>query len=195
MRDNTDHRRAGKLHGERAQGSRHADEALIYRNAFGVRYVCSSGLKHSLVALAEGVALGLVRSHGPDAAHHGTGGAGRRMLGARPAAARHQPQHPALRVSLGLSAPSPIGLIVNLVTGVLLFIKNATTWGDGGSVSHQDVAGRCQRRDAGADSPLRAPQRRGNDEVGGNVRLLAVASILAWSGAVTAGRLLAYLVV
>jgi hypothetical protein len=28
--------------------------------------------------------------------------------------------------------------------------------------------------------------------VGGNARLLAVASILAWTGAVTAGRLLAY---
>ena len=32
-----------------------------------------------------------------------------------------------------------IGLIVNLLTGVLLFIKNATTWGIGDSVSRQDV--------------------------------------------------------
>jgi hypothetical protein len=32
-------------------------------------------------------------------------------------------------------------------------------------------------------------------EVGGNARLLAVVSILAWAAAVTAGRLLAYLVV
>jgi hypothetical protein len=31
-------------------------------------------------------------------------------------------------------------------------------------------------------------------EVSGNARLLAIASILAWSGAITAGRLLAYLV-
>ena len=31
-------------------------------------------------------------------------------------------------------------------------------------------------------------------EVSGRARLLAIASILAWSGAVTAGRLLAYLV-
>jgi hypothetical protein len=35
------------------------------------------------------------------------------------------------------------------------------------------------------------PEQR---EVSGRVRLLAVASILAWSGAITAGRLLAYLV-
>jgi hypothetical protein len=32
-------------------------------------------------------------------------------------------------------------------------------------------------------------------EVGGRARLLAIASILSWSGAVTVGRLLAYLVV
>jgi len=31
-------------------------------------------------------------------------------------------------------------------------------------------------------------------DVSRNVRLLAIASILAWTGAVTAGRLLAYLV-
>jgi hypothetical protein len=31
-------------------------------------------------------------------------------------------------------------------------------------------------------------------EVSGSARLLAIASILAWSGAITAGRLLAYLV-
>ena len=36
------------------------------------------------------------------------------------------------------------------------------------------------------------PEQR---DVGGNARLLALASILAWTGAVTAGRLLAYLVV
>ena len=35
------------------------------------------------------------------------------------------------------------------------------------------------------------PEQR---EVSGNARLLAIASILAWSGAITAGRLLAYLV-
>ena len=57
-----------------------------------------------------------------------------------------------------------IGLLVNVVTGVMV--------------------------------PLRSHVRR-NDadtEVSGNFRLLAIASILAWTGAVTAGRLLAYLV-
>jgi hypothetical protein len=46
--------------------------------------------------------------------------------------------------------------------------------------------------------PIRAIVLRGGDEardVGSNARLLAVASILTWSAAVTAGRLLAYLVV
>jgi hypothetical protein len=45
-------------------------------------------------------------------------------------------------------------------------------------------------------APLRS-HVRSNDagtEVSGNLRLLAIASILAWTGAVTAGRLLAYLV-
>ena len=46
--------------------------------------------------------------------------------------------------------------------------------------------------------PIRSIVLRGGDEardVGSNARLLAVASILAWSAAVTAGRLLAYTVV
>jgi hypothetical protein len=46
--------------------------------------------------------------------------------------------------------------------------------------------------------PMRSLVMRGDAEpveAGGNVRLLAIASILAWAGAVTAGRLLAYLVV
>jgi hypothetical protein len=34
----------------------------------------------------------------------------------------------------------------------------------------------------------------GNEEVASHVRMLAIASIVAWSAAVTAGRLLAYLV-
>jgi hypothetical protein len=41
---------------------------------------------------------------------------------------------------------------------------------------------------------LRSDAAQGRD-VGRNFRLLAIASILAWAGAVTAGRLLAYLVV
>jgi hypothetical protein len=94
-----------------------------------------------------------------------------------------------------------IGLTVNLVTGGLLFVKNATTWGTAvpflvkmalviasvatlvplrSLVLHSD--------DAGLPAEARSAEA-------GRVRLLAIASILAWSGAVTAGRLLAYLVV
>jgi hypothetical protein len=85
------------------------------------------------------------------------------------------------------------GLILNLVTGVFLFIKNASTWGTAFPFGVKmllvvvsvllllPIRKYVNRADAG--------------EVGGNARLLAIASILAWTGAVTAGRLLAYLVV
>ena len=46
-----------------------------------------------------------------------------------------------------------------------------------------------------ADAFACVEQRRRSIEARGSVRLLAIASILAWTGAVTAGRLLAYLVV
>jgi hypothetical protein len=85
------------------------------------------------------------------------------------------------------------GLILNIVTGVFLFIKNASTWGTAVPFGIKmllvvvsvllllPIRNYVNRTDAG--------------EVGGNARLLAIASILAWTGAVTAGRLLAYLVV
>ena len=85
------------------------------------------------------------------------------------------------------------GLILNLVTGVFLFIKNASTWGTAFPFGVKmllvvvsvllllPIRKYVNRTDAG--------------EAGGNVRLPAIASILAWAGAVTAGRLLAYLVV
>ena len=87
-----------------------------------------------------------------------------------------------------------IGLIVNLVTGVLLFAARATTWGTAMPFLIKMflvVAG------AATLVPLRPyvcrsdPEQR---EVGGRARLLAIASILAWSGAIAVGRLLAYLV-
>jgi len=88
-----------------------------------------------------------------------------------------------------------VGLILNLVTGVLLFIKNATTWGVA-------VPFFVKMLLVVVSVVLLLPIRKytlasngGNVEVGGNVRLLAIASILAWTAAVTAGRLLAYLVV
>ena len=88
-----------------------------------------------------------------------------------------------------------IGLIVNLLTGVLLFIKNATTWGVA-------VPFFVKMLLVVISVVLLLPIRKytlagngGNVKVGGSVRLLAIASILAWTAAVTAGRMLAYLVV
>jgi hypothetical protein len=88
-----------------------------------------------------------------------------------------------------------VGLVLNLVTGVLLFIKNATTWGVA-------VPFFVKMLLVVVSVVLLLPIRKytlasngGNVEVGVNVRLLAIASILAWTAAVTAGRMLAYLVV
>ena len=62
-----------------------------------------NGLKHSQsLWLRESPSVWSVPDRA-DAAHHGPVGAGRRVLGAGLAAARRQPQHPALRISLGLS--------------------------------------------------------------------------------------------
>src|SRR5215831_9367379 len=88
---------------------------------------------------------------------------------------------------------SAIGLLVNVVTGVLLFTKNATKWGPAipflvkMSLVIASVATLV---------PLRSLVlgNEADNEVSGNPRLLAIASIVAWTGAVTAGRLLAYLV-
>ena len=88
-----------------------------------------------------------------------------------------------------------VGLIVNLVTGVFLFIKNAATWGTAVPFGIKMLL-------VVVSVVLLLPVRKyvvssdgGQLEVSGNARLLAIASILAWAGAVTAGRLLAYLVV
>ena len=86
-----------------------------------------------------------------------------------------------------------VGLIVNVVTGVFLFIKNAATWGTAVPFGIKMLL-------VVVSVVLLLPIRKYVDgseagEVGGNARLLAIASILAWTGAVTAGRLLAYLVV
>jgi hypothetical protein len=89
-----------------------------------------------------------------------------------------------------------IGLLVNVVTGVMLFIKNATTWG---TAIPFLVKMSLVIASVATLVPLRSHVLRNDpdNEVGGNLRnlrLLAIASILAWTGAVTAGRLLAYLV-
>jgi hypothetical protein len=86
-----------------------------------------------------------------------------------------------------------LGLIVNLTTGVMLFFKNATTWG----TSIPFAVKMCLVIASAATLvPIRSyvlNSKVGQIEVGGNARLLAIVSILTWSGAVTAGRLLAYI--
>ena len=87
-----------------------------------------------------------------------------------------------------------VGLIVNVVTGVLLIAQRATTLGT--AIPFLIKIG-LVIASAATLVPIRSyvlrsdPEQR---EVSGRVRLLAIASILAWSGAITAGRLLAYLV-
>ena len=87
-----------------------------------------------------------------------------------------------------------VGLIVNLVTGLLLFAGRATTWGPAIPFFIKILLVVVS---AATLLPLRSyVLRSGPDqcEVSGRARLLAIVSILAWSGAITAGRLLAYLV-
>ena len=86
-----------------------------------------------------------------------------------------------------------LGLTVNLITGVFLFIKNATTWGTAVPFGVKMLL-------VVVSVVLLLPIRKyvnanQGGEVDPRVRLLAIASILAWTGAVTAGRLLAYTVV
>ena len=84
-----------------------------------------------------------------------------------------------------------IGLSVNLVTGILLFIKNPITWA-------ASVPFLIKMLLVVASVATVVPIRRfvlsdaANAEVTGSTRGLAVVSIVAWSAAVTAGRLLAY---
>ena len=88
-----------------------------------------------------------------------------------------------------------VGLFVNIVTGILLFIKNPITWGV--AIPFFVKMGLVIASVATL-VPMRSLVRRGGAEqadVTGNMRLLAIASILVWTSAVTAGRLLAYLVV
>ena len=80
------------------------------------------------------------------------------------------------------------------MTGALLFAQRATTWGT--SIPFLIKMGLVIASVATL-LPLRAHVFRSDAEqreVSGRARLLAIASILAWSGAITAGRLLAYLV-
>jgi hypothetical protein len=86
-----------------------------------------------------------------------------------------------------------LGLLVNLITGVMLFMKNATKWGTSIPFLVKMV---FIIASVAALAPLRSHVLRNDadNEITGNLRVLAIVSILAWTGAVTAGRLLAYLV-
>jgi hypothetical protein len=102
-----------------------------------------------------------------------------------------------------------IGLFVNLVTGLLLFVKNATVWGTAlpffvkmllvvASVATVLPLRSLVIRGSVGEGPSTDARGLPSGVEGGEAsraRLLAITSILAWTGAVTAGRLLAYLVV
>ncbi len=85
-----------------------------------------------------------------------------------------------------------VGLVVNVLTGVLLFMKAATTMGTAVPFFIKMslvVAG------AATLMPLRNYVRSGAaGEIPSSAKMLAIVSVLAWTGAVTAGRLLAYVV-
>ena len=86
-----------------------------------------------------------------------------------------------------------VGLLVNVVTGALLFAQRATTWGT--SIPFLIKMGFVIASVATL-VPLRShvlSSDADRHEINSNMRLLAIASIIAWTGAITAGRLLAYL--
>jgi hypothetical protein len=87
-----------------------------------------------------------------------------------------------------------LGLVVNLLTGVFLFMKNATTWGTAWPFLVKML---LVAASAATILPLRKYVVNGGaglGDISSNARMLAIASILSWTAAVTAGRLLAYLV-
>jgi hypothetical protein len=87
-----------------------------------------------------------------------------------------------------------VGLIVNVVTGVLLFAQRATSLG---TAMPFLIKMGLVIASVATMVPLRSLVLQSDAdqcEVSGSARLLAIASILGWSGAITAGRLLAYLV-
>jgi hypothetical protein len=87
-----------------------------------------------------------------------------------------------------------VGLFVNVVTGFLLFMQRATTWGT-------SLPFLVKMTFVVASVAILMPLRSyvfqtGSEqrELSSNARLLAIASIVCWASAITAGRLLAYLV-
>jgi hypothetical protein len=87
-----------------------------------------------------------------------------------------------------------ISLVVNLVTGVLLFVARATLWGTAFPFLLKMVFVVVS---AATLLPLRTYVLAAgptHGEVDSRARWLALVSIVAWAGAITAGRLLAYVV-
>lgn len=87
-----------------------------------------------------------------------------------------------------VSTAVAIGLTVNLITGGMLFIKDPLTWG-------KSIPFLVKMSLVVISAATVLPMRRyvSSGEAGGSSRLLAVTSLVAWTAAVTAGRLLAYL--
>lgn len=99
-----------------------------------------------------------------------------------------------------------VGLAVNLATGVVLFTKNATTLGTSvpflikmalvaaGVATLMPIRALVLRSDpVDEERRARVPAGRPALETSARPRRLALVSIVAWAGAVMAGRLLAYL--
>jgi len=87
-----------------------------------------------------------------------------------------------------------ISLVVNIVTGVLLFMARATLWGVAFPFLIKIL---LVVASAATLLPLRSYVLQSPDdqvEVSSKARRLAVISIAAWAAAITAGRLLAYTV-
>src|SRR6185295_6508117 len=81
-------------------------------------------------------------------------------------------------------------LIINLITGVVLFIARATEWG---TAIPFFIKMALVIASAATLLPIRSYVLRSDPEerdVSSRARLLAIVSILTWSGAITAGRLL-----
>ena len=87
-----------------------------------------------------------------------------------------------------------ISLAVNVVTGVLLFMARATLWGTAFPFLVKIL---LVAASAATVLPLRSyvmAKDADQHAVDSKGRMLALVSILAWTGAITAGRLLAYTV-
>jgi predicted ferric reductase len=84
-----------------------------------------------------------------------------------------------------------ISLVVNLITGVLLFMKNATGWGTAFPFLMKML---FVVASAATILPIRTyvlNSGAGPTAISDRARMLEIASIVAWTAAVTAGRLIA----